>query len=258
MGFVPSSSTIQLYAYFTEYARERIFNGDVPDFQVTQFSLHDEDVNYRITSNSDGSTNQPLTSGFLPDYTGDNDICIKSNKSFVKLGKNTLTGTTAIITPGTPPTPPPPPSGSRTLIIGFPTGTNTPIDDYGSSTNLNKKNFSYNLSINLTQNIGEPNPTQAEITSTSVIVELVEPPLSPVVLNGSIKVNNIALPATVNFGNSSNLIVTLSFNRDSTYNPNPAEIDYTEVKVKLTSTNPNRQIDPTKSTFIYRANIYSA
>jgi hypothetical protein len=94
MGFVPSSSTIQLYAYFTEYARERIFNGDVPDFKVTHFSLHDDDVNYLITSSSDGSTNKPLESGFIPDITGDIDSCIKSNKNRIELGKNTLTGTT--------------------------------------------------------------------------------------------------------------------------------------------------------------------
>jgi hypothetical protein len=94
MGFVPSSSTIQLYAYFTDYAREMIFNGDVVDFQIAKFSLHDEDVNYLITSNLDGTTNQPLTSGFLPDYTGDKDICIKSNKSIIVLGKNTLKGST--------------------------------------------------------------------------------------------------------------------------------------------------------------------
>jgi hypothetical protein len=281
MGFVPSSSTIQLYAYFTEYARERIFNGDVPDFQVRQFSLHDDDIDYQISKETigvDSSGNtlyNTLKSGFLPDITGDIDSCIKSNKNSIVFGRNMLTGTTQVSTPVvlgcTNPlatnynedanvddgsciiTP-----GVRLLKIGFQDGTNTPIDNYGTSTFNNKKNFSHNFSVNLTQNVGESNPTSTEITNTSFTVELVEPPLSPVVLNGSIKVNNLTLPATVNFNSSSNLIVTLSFNRDATYNPNPSEVDYTEIKIKLTQTNPNRPIDPTKSTFIYRANIYSA
>lgn len=98
MGFIVSSSTVQLYAYFTEYARERIFNGDVIDFQIKNFSLHDEDINYQISKqiigvDSSGNTlyNTPK-SGFIPDITGDNDVCIKSNKGMVVFGKNMLKG----------------------------------------------------------------------------------------------------------------------------------------------------------------------
>jgi len=96
MGFIKSSTTIQLYAYFTEYARERIFNGDVIDFQIKNFSLHDEDIDYKISKeiigvDSSGNTlYNTLKSGFIPDITGDNDVCIKSNKSTIILGKNTL------------------------------------------------------------------------------------------------------------------------------------------------------------------------
>jgi len=89
MGFVTSSSTVQLFAYLTQYARDRILNGNTSEFQAKYFSLHDEDVNYKITSNLDGTTNKPLTSGFMPDITGDPDICIKSMVSGV-LNKNML------------------------------------------------------------------------------------------------------------------------------------------------------------------------
>jgi hypothetical protein len=103
MGFIKSSTTIQLYAYFTEYARERIFNGDVIDFQIKNFSLHDEDINYKISKESIGVDSSGNTlyntpkSGFIPDITGDNDVCIKSNKSTIILGKNMLTVSTPVV-----------------------------------------------------------------------------------------------------------------------------------------------------------------
>jgi hypothetical protein len=96
MGFVTSSSTIQLYAYLTQYARERILNGDITEFQAKYFSLHDEDVNYLIskyTIGQDSSGNtlyNVLKTGFVPDITGDPDSCIKSMVSGV-LNKNMLT-----------------------------------------------------------------------------------------------------------------------------------------------------------------------
>lgn len=109
MGFVPQASSINLYAYFSQYARERIFNGDVPDFQVKFFSLHDEDVNYLISkkiigADSSGNTiYNTLPSGFIPDATGDSDSCIKSMVSKLQ-NENMLLY--SIATP-VPPTPPP-------------------------------------------------------------------------------------------------------------------------------------------------------
>jgi len=83
MGFVPSSSTIQLYAYITQYGRERILNGIESEFTITQFSLHDDDINYQtakeiITDITGGTTYNLVSSGFIPDITGDIDTCIKS------------------------------------------------------------------------------------------------------------------------------------------------------------------------------------
>jgi hypothetical protein len=84
MGFLPSSSTIQLYAYITQYGREKILNGDEYEFKITHFSLHDDDINYRIaakkigTDITGGTIYNLVSSGFIPDITGDIDTCIKS------------------------------------------------------------------------------------------------------------------------------------------------------------------------------------
>lgn len=280
MGFVPSSSTIQLYAYFTQYAREKIFNGEVSDFKVTQFSLHDDDINYVITKETiglDSSGNtlyNTLKSGFLPDITGDIDSCVKSNKTSIVFGRNMLTGTTQVSTPVvfgcTDPaadnynsaatvddgsciitTP-----SNRSLSIGFQIPTNTPIADY--SLPPQKKNFSYNFFVDLKQNIGESNPTSSEISNTSFIVDLAETPISDVLLNSTIKVNGNSLPTTVNLVAGSSFQSTLSFSRDATFNPNPSESNPVVIKLKLVSTNINRPIEPTKQIFTYRANIYTA
>jgi hypothetical protein len=66
MGFIPQVSTKTLYAYLTPLGRQFILDGDKEDFQVAFFSLHDDDVDYKVTTNSDGTVNQPLTSGFIP------------------------------------------------------------------------------------------------------------------------------------------------------------------------------------------------
>jgi hypothetical protein len=84
MGFVTRSSAIQLYAYMTQYARDRILNGDIEDFKITHFSLHDDDINYQIakkeigTDVTGGTIYNLVSSGFIPDITGDITSCIKS------------------------------------------------------------------------------------------------------------------------------------------------------------------------------------
>jgi hypothetical protein len=81
MGFIPQINTKTLYAYLTPKGREYILEGDKQDFQIAYFTLHDDDVNYFVSSNiSAGTTSKYLTlpSGFVPDITGDADTCIKS------------------------------------------------------------------------------------------------------------------------------------------------------------------------------------
>lgn len=93
MGFVASSSTIQLYAYFTQSAREKIFDGEEKNFTATYFTLHDNDVNYYLSSKPTITTPyNTLPSGFIPDVTGDADTCIKSLASGRYLKNNMLTG----------------------------------------------------------------------------------------------------------------------------------------------------------------------
>ena len=79
MAFIAQTNTKTLYAYLTPKGRQYILDGDKEDFQIAYFSLHDDDVNYQISSNiSAGTTYYTLQSGFIPDITGDNDNCIKS------------------------------------------------------------------------------------------------------------------------------------------------------------------------------------
>ena len=79
MGFIPQINTKTLYAYLTPKGREYIVDGDKQDFQIAYFTLHDDDVNYFVSSNiSAGTTYYTLPSGFVPDITGDADTCIKS------------------------------------------------------------------------------------------------------------------------------------------------------------------------------------
>jgi hypothetical protein len=78
MAFVDKSNTKKIYAYLTQQGREKILTGDTKDFIVTDFSLHDDDVNYYISANKINSEYNLLPSGFIPDVTGDNQDCTVS------------------------------------------------------------------------------------------------------------------------------------------------------------------------------------
>lgn len=70
MGYILSSDTITLNAYLTPLGRDRILSKDLNNKVVTSFSLGDSDMNYNI--------NDPLTTGNVPDLTGDDTGCVKS------------------------------------------------------------------------------------------------------------------------------------------------------------------------------------
>jgi hypothetical protein len=262
MGFVPSSSTIQLYAYFTEYARERIFNGEISDFQVRHFSLHDDDINYLVTSNSDGTTNQPLTSGFLPDITGDIDSCIKSNKTSIVFGRNMLTGTTQVSTPvvfgctnsnatnynplatvddGSCIITSPPPQ-NRTLSIGFNTISYIdPIIGIG-------KNFlhSFDVSINSLAGDTTGNATLEESLATTFNIEVVD--------YDSALVENIKTtplnPKGFSLGNT--VSISLQFGRVSKTIPaGDVLIETTSIKLRIVPLQSNRILESGKEFFTY-------
>ncbi len=70
MGFIGSGSTITLNAYLTSLGRNRLLSKNKNDKEVVSFSLGDSDMNYNITN--------PLTTGNVPDLTGDDTGCVKS------------------------------------------------------------------------------------------------------------------------------------------------------------------------------------
>ena len=85
MGFLPSSTTVYAEAYLTELARQYLFGNSTksrfvtrPDgtqldrFLVTQFSLGDPDVNYKLPLK--------LSGGTVPDISGENETALKAAK----------------------------------------------------------------------------------------------------------------------------------------------------------------------------------
>ena len=88
MGFIPSSTTQTLSAYLTQQGRKYVLRGSKADFTVTQFSLHDGDINYQIAANIVSSNYNNLPNGFVPDITGDIDECIKSIAAGVSPNEN--------------------------------------------------------------------------------------------------------------------------------------------------------------------------
>ena len=85
MGFLPSATTVYAEAYLTELARQYLFGNSSkprfttrPDgtkldrFLVTQFSLGDPDVNYKLPLK--------LSAGTVPDISGENETALKAAK----------------------------------------------------------------------------------------------------------------------------------------------------------------------------------
>jgi hypothetical protein len=99
MAFVNKSDTKKIYAYLTKNGREKILTGQTSDFIITQFSLHDDDVNYEIAENKINSNYNILPSGFIPDVTGDNQDCTLSLAD--QLLKNELFGSVPVRIPVT-------------------------------------------------------------------------------------------------------------------------------------------------------------
>jgi hypothetical protein len=110
MGYTPSSSTQTLYAYLTQKGRINLLFSSATDSQVKYFTLHDDDINYSISS-LNSNTNK-LPKGFVPDITGDNDDCIRSvaQAHFVDESNYLIWGGTLAPPPSVPPPSVPPPS----------------------------------------------------------------------------------------------------------------------------------------------------
>jgi hypothetical protein len=271
MGFVPSSSTIQLYAYFTEYAREKIFNGEVIDFKVKDFSLHDEDINYIISKETigvDSSGNtlyNTLKSGFLPDITGDIDTCVKSNKTSIVFGRNMLTGTTQVSTPvvfgctnplasnynedanfddgsciiTTPQT--------RTLTIGFDQSSfNQPLpaDD--------KKNHNHPFQVNLKALAGDTtgNANLQEALSTTFNIEIIPDYDTSLIQNVKTTTLN-----PQGFAGGNTALINLEFTKKNKIIQDLFLIEPVTIRLKLVPLQPNRIIEPGKDIYTYTKSI---
>mgnify|MGYP000400253113 CR=1 FL=1 len=74
MGYIASSTTLTFKAYLTQKGRELYFNGGDEEILTNYFTLGDSDTNYLISSNS----NNTIKSGFVPNITGTDDICINT------------------------------------------------------------------------------------------------------------------------------------------------------------------------------------
>jgi hypothetical protein len=86
MGYIQQSDTKKIYAYLTQLGKEKIISGDTIDFQIKYFSLHDDDINYGVASKTSGLTYNIPKSGFIPNITGDNNLCLPniSDATFLK------------------------------------------------------------------------------------------------------------------------------------------------------------------------------
>ena len=75
MSLITSAATITLVAYLSNKGRNFLISGEKKDIEVTHFVFGDSDTNYNLTSQT---TAKPLTSGNVPDISGDNTDCVKS------------------------------------------------------------------------------------------------------------------------------------------------------------------------------------
>jgi len=189
MGFIPQVSTKTLYAYLTPLGRQYILDGDREDFQIAFFSLHDDDVNYYISSNISSTTAYyTLQSGFIPDITGDNDSCIKSIANGTRPNMfSTLSGSTVIdpatgkLTVGTigiNGT-----IGARNTVIAGPANTN--ID--GGVLDVGRDPQATSFPVSITPDGDTVSLIATEISNSKFYVKITNP--SPNDLIGSFKIN---------------------------------------------------------------------
>jgi len=200
MGFIPQVSTKTLYAYLTPLGRQFILDGDKEDFQVAFFSLHDDDVNYFISSNISSSTSYyTLQSGFIPDITGDNDSCIKSIAQGTRPSMlSTLSGSTVIDPVTGKPTVGPIGSdgsiGSRNTRLT----TNSPFINAGTL-QTGKQVQSTSFLVNILPPVGDTTTplSTSEIESSKFYVRIVNP--SPSSLIGDFKISGVPISLNTDF-----------------------------------------------------------
>jgi hypothetical protein len=266
MGFIPQVSTKTLYAYLTPLGRQYILDGNKEDFQVAYFSLHDDDVNYFISSNiSSGTAYYTLQSGFVPDITGDADTCIKSIAKGTGVNNlSTLSGSTIIDPITGKPTVGPIGSdgtiGARNTRIAGPTITT--IND--GTLIAGRRSYSTSLIVTITPPLGDINPaTTAEIANSKFYIEIMNPSsiIDNITISG-ISTNkllytpsststrvDIGYALTVSPSTNTNITFGIKIIPFNTSSPvNNSSINYTAIYPATTTTGPVRGTTPTDTT----------
>jgi hypothetical protein len=197
MGYVPSSTTQNLYAYLTQKGRYNLLFENADAFQVKYFSLHDNDVNYIIAAESINSQFNKLPKGFVPDITGDNDDCIRS------IAQAHIVDANSVIIPGV--------NGVefvRPVYVGFTQSKNTP---FAANPDLN--NFTGSITLELTPPSNGTEITDEELANTSFVVylESKQGPIKNVLIEG--KPNE---SETLAFDFTLTKTVNFSFEKDNT------------------------------------------
>ena len=197
MGYIPSSTTQTLYAYLTQEGRHNLLFKNANAFQIKYFSLHDNDINYIIASETINSQFNKLPKGFVPDITGDNDDCIRS------IAQAHIVDANSIIMPSA--------NGIefvRPVYVGFTQSKNTnPI-----STNPATNSFTGSISLELTPPSNGTEITDQELTNTSfvVYVESKQGPIKNILINGSANQSEV-----LSFDGSFRTTVNFSFEKDN-------------------------------------------
>jgi hypothetical protein len=190
MGYIPSSTTQTLYAYLTQKGRYNLLFENADAFQIKYFSLHDNDINYIIASETINSQFNKLPKGFVPDITGDNDDCIRS------VAQAHIVDANSIINPGV--------DGAefvRPVFVGFTQSRNIPF-----AANPATNSFTGSFNFELTPPTNNTTITDEELTNSSFSVYVISKkgPIKNILINGKANQSEVltfdgSLLKTVNF-----------------------------------------------------------
>lgn len=201
MGYVPSSTTQNLYAYLTQKGRYNLLFENADAFQIKYFSLHDNDINYTIASEIINSQFNKLPKGFIPDITGDDDDCIRS------IAQAHIVDANSIINPGI--------NGLefvRPVFVGFTQSRNLPF-----AANPTVNSFTGSINLELTPPTNGTEITDQEISNTSFSVYFIgkQGPIRNVLING--KTNQ---SEALSFDSTLIKTVDFSFEKDNSFATN--------------------------------------
>ena len=215
MGYVPSSTTQNLYAYLTQKGRYNLLFENADAFQVAYFSLHDNDINYNIASEVINSQFNKPPKGFVPDITGDNDDCIRS------IAQAYIVDSNSIIIPNV--------DGAefvRPVYVGFTQTKNSP---FAANPDLNT--FASSITLELTPPSNGTPITDQELSNTSFAVYLIskQGPIKNVLINGKSNQSEV-----LTFDNTLLKTVNFSFEKDNSIATNQDQVINSNIVLGIT------------------------